>query len=97
MPIITRLVKVNEFPALKHAMAASNGRFTANPRQISGTKVYSVRIELPDIVGSYHKFYQVFDSLTKNVVETDSRKWYTKYVNRFKLFVSRFKRQSSRT
>ena len=95
MTIITRLVKVNEFPALKHAMAASNGRFTTNPRQISGTKVYSVTIALPD--GDYHKFYQVFDSLTKNVVESDSRKWYTKYVNRFRLFMRRFQRQSSRT
>lgn len=93
---ISYLVNIREIPALKQAMAGSGGRYIQNPRRIKGTKAFAVEIGF-DNPSSSHKFYCIFNNLTKKVVEVDKRKWYTKYLNRITLFMKRFKKNSSRT
>ncbi len=76
------LVKPSEIEALKAVVRLSNAYYPKNPEKC-GNVIY-VTLAFTS-VKDYNNFHQEWNRLTRPVVETDNRKWYTRYINRIKL------------
>lgn len=76
-------VKTSDIGALRTVVRVTNARYDGNPvSSVSGGLMVTLKFYKPS---DYAKFHQEWNRLTQPIVEVDSRKWYTKYLNRIKL------------
>ena len=80
--IITKVIPRGQYSKFHSLVGQTNGRFLENPESVfNGTYVCVEFSEISD----YNEFNELWSRTTTPIVEKNSIRWYTRWLNRIKL------------